>query len=80
MKINHIMNASKVLKRKNYFILFIALIFIIFGFLGIGTVFFLVKYQWFIAGIAILIMLVSLYFTSLKLSLKLNGVCDSCKK
>ena len=48
----------------------------VFGFLGIGTVFFLVEYQWFIVGIAILIMLVSLYFTSLKL----NGVCDSCKK
>ena len=48
----------------------------VFGFLGIGTVFFLVEYQWFIVGIAILIMLVSLYFTSLKL----NGVCNSCKK
>ncbi len=48
----------------------------VFGFLGIGTVLFLVEYQWFIVGIAILIMLVSLYFTSLKL----NGVCDSCKK
>jgi hypothetical protein len=48
----------------------------VFGFLGIGTVFFLVEYQWFIVGIAILIMLVSLYFTSLKL----NEVCTSCKK
>lgn len=48
----------------------------VFGFLGIGTVFFLVEYQWLIVGIAILIMLVSLYFTSLKL----NGVCESCKK
>ncbi|MBI2107086.1 hypothetical protein HYT57_03810 [Candidatus Woesearchaeota archaeon] len=48
----------------------------VFGFLGIGTVFFLVEYQWFIVGLAILIMLVSLYFTSLKL----NGGCDSCKK
>ncbi|MBI2671420.1 hypothetical protein HYX16_00640 [Candidatus Woesearchaeota archaeon] len=46
------------------------------GFLGIGTVFFLVEYQWFIVGLAILIMLVSLYLTSLKL----NGVCNSCKK
>lgn len=48
----------------------------VFGFLGIGTVFFLLEYQWFIVGIAILIMLVSLYFTSLKL----NEVCNSCKK
>ncbi len=48
----------------------------IFGFLGIGTVFFLVKYQWFIVGIAILIMLVSLYLTSLKII----GICDTCKK
>jgi len=48
----------------------------VFGFFGIGTVFFLVEYQWFIVGIAILIMLISLYFTSLKL----NGVCESCKK
>ncbi|MEM3074940.1 MAG: hypothetical protein QW727_03295 [Candidatus Pacearchaeota archaeon] len=48
----------------------------VFGFLGIGTVFFLVEYQWLIVGIAIIIMLISLYFTSLKL----NGVCDICKK
>jgi len=48
----------------------------VFGFLGIGTVLFLVEYQWFIVGIAILIVLVSLYFTSLKL----NEVCTSCKK
>ena len=48
----------------------------VFGFLGIGTVFFLVEYQWFIVGIAILIMLISLYFTSLKL----KGFCESCKK
>jgi len=48
----------------------------VFGFLGIGTVFFLVGYQWFIVGIAILIMLISLYFTSLKL----KRVYESCKK
>jgi len=48
----------------------------VFGFLGVGTVFFLVEYQWFIVGIAILIMLISLYFTSLKL----KAVCESCKK
>lgn len=48
----------------------------VFGFLGVGTVFFLVEYQWPIVGISILIMLVSLYFTSLKL----NEVYTSCKK
>lgn len=48
----------------------------VFGFLGLGTVFFLVKYQWLIVSVAIILMLISLYFTSLKL----NGVCDSCKK
>jgi hypothetical protein len=48
----------------------------VFGFLGVGTVFFLVEYQWLIVGISILIMLVSLYFTSLKL----NEVRTSCKK
>lgn len=48
----------------------------VFGFLGLGTVFFLLEYQWIVVGIAILLMLLSLYFTSLKLS----GVCDTCKK
>lgn len=47
----------------------------VFGFLGLGTVFFLVEYQWLIVGIAIILMLISLYFTSLKL----NGGCDTCK-
>lgn len=44
----------------------------VFGFLGLGTVFFLVEYQWFIVGVAIILILISLYFTSLRL----NGVCD----
>lgn len=47
-----------------------------FGFLGLGTVFFLVKYQWLVVSVAIILMLISLYVTSLKL----NGVCDSCKR
>lgn len=48
----------------------------VFGLLGIGTVLFLVKYQWIIVSIAIALMLISLYLTSLKL----NGVCNTCKK
>ena len=50
----------------------------VFGFLGlgIGIVLFLVKYQWIIVSIAIILMLTSIYLTSLKI----NGVCDSCKK
>lgn len=47
----------------------------VFGFLGIGTVFFLIEYRWLIVGISIILISLSLYFTSLKL----NGVCESCK-
>lgn len=49
----------------------------VFGFLGlsIGAVLFLVEYRWLIVGIAIVIMLISLYFTSLKI----NGVCEECR-
>jgi len=48
----------------------------VFGFLGLGTIFFLIKYQWIVVSMAILLILISLYLTSLKL----NGVCNSCKK
>jgi len=50
----------------------------VFGFLGlgIGIVLFLFEYQWLIVSIAIILMLISLYLTSLKLNL----VCDTCKK
>lgn len=42
----------------------------LFGFLGIGTVFFLIRYQWLIVSGAILLILISIYFTSKK--------CASC--
>ncbi len=48
----------------------------VFGFLGIGTILFLTKYQWYIVSIAVILILISIYLTSLKL----DGVCDSCKK
>jgi hypothetical protein len=44
----------------------------VFGFLGTGTIFLLVENQLWIAGLASLIMLTSLYFTSLKF-------CGGCK-
>ena len=47
----------------------------LFGFLGVGAVFFLVKYQWFIVSLSIAIMLLSLYLTSLRF----KGVCKNCK-
>lgn len=47
----------------------------VFGFLGIGTVLFLATYKNFIVLASILLMLISLYFTSLKV----KGVCNSCK-
>ena len=39
----------------------------IFGFLGLGTVFFLIEYQWYIVGISLLFILLSIYFTSLSI-------------
>ena len=42
----------------------------LFGFLGLGTVFFLIRYQWLICSGAILLILISIYFTSKK--------CASC--
>lgn len=46
----------------------------VFGFLGVGTVFALVEYQWVIVSVGIAIMAISLYLTSQKL----NGVCKTC--
>lgn len=39
----------------------------VFGFLGVGTVFFLLKYKWPIIGASISLMLISLYLVSLKI-------------
>ena len=36
----------------------------IFGFLGVGTVFFLIKYQWYIVGISLVFILISIYFNA----------------
>ena len=44
------------------------------GFLGVGAVIFVAKYRFYIASIALALMMVSLYFTSLKV---LN-VCEEC--
>lgn len=48
----------------------------IFGFLGIGSVLFLIAYKNFIVAGSILIILISLYYASIKV----KGVCDGCKK
>ena len=50
-------------------------LFAIVGFLGASTVFTLLKYQWYVVGGAIFMLLVSIYF----LSQKINGVCESCR-
>ena len=50
-------------------------LFAIVGFLGASTVFTLLKYQWYVVGGTIVILLVSIYF----LSRKVNGVCESCR-
>jgi hypothetical protein len=47
----------------------------LFGFLGFGTVGFLVRYQWWVFFIALAFMLFSLYLTSKKVI----GVCNNCK-
>ncbi len=39
----------------------------IFGFLGLGTVFFLIEYQWYIVGISLALVLLSIYLTSLSI-------------
>lgn len=46
----------------------------LFGFLGVGTVFFLIQYQWYIVGISLFLMSISIYFTSL--SIEKN--CEAC--
>ena len=46
----------------------------IFGFMGVGTLFFMVKYRLLISGIAILVMLLALNYTSKKVA----GKCKRC--
>lgn len=48
----------------------------VFGFLGVGTVLFLASYKNIIVAIAILLMLISVYYASLKV----KGVCDGCEE
>lgn len=50
-------------------------LFAILGFLGAGTVLTLLRYQWYVVGGAIFLLLISIYF----LSKKVNGVCESCR-
>jgi len=47
----------------------------IFGFLGLGTVFFLIKYQPFIVGGSLLLVLISIYLTSVGIEKN----CEVCK-
>jgi len=47
----------------------------IFGFLGLGTVFFLIKYQWYVVGISLALVLLSIFMSSL--SIEKN--CEVCK-
>lgn len=46
----------------------------LFGFLGFGTVGFLLNYQWWVFVAAFILMLASLYFVSRKV----NGICEKC--
>jgi len=46
----------------------------IFGFLGIGAVLFLVKYQWYVFGLSSSLVLISLYLTSLNIEKN----CEEC--
>lgn len=48
---------------------------VVFGFLGAGTVLFLVRYKWYVTSFAIIFMLTSIYFSSLKI----NNVCKNCE-
>lgn len=50
-------------------------LFAILGFLGAGTVFTLLKYQWYVVTGAIVTLLISIYF----LSKKVSGICESCR-
>lgn len=47
----------------------------IFGFLGLGTVFFLIEYQWYIVGVSLVLVFLSIYVTSLSI----EKDCDVCK-
>ena len=47
----------------------------VFGFMGVGTTFFLIQYQWYIVSFSVIFLLLSLYFTSS--SLEKN--CLICK-
>jgi len=47
----------------------------LFGFLGFGSIVFLLKNQWHVVSAAIILLLVSIYFSSRKV----NGVCESCR-
>lgn len=46
----------------------------VFGFLGVGSVLFLVKYQWLIVGLSTIIMLIAIYFTAKGI----NKICETC--
>lgn len=49
-------------------------LFALFGFLGFNTLIFLLERQWYIVGGAIVLLLISLYFTSRKI----DGICEVC--
>lgn len=53
----------------------VSCLFAILGFLGASTVLTLLQYQWYVVSGAILILLVSIYF----LSKKISGICKSCR-
>lgn len=46
----------------------------IFGFLGTGSVFFLIKYQWYVVTISIILVLLSLYLSSMNIQKN----CKAC--
>ncbi|RMD66101.1 hypothetical protein D6817_04780, partial [Candidatus Pacearchaeota archaeon] len=47
----------------------------VFGFLGLGGVFFLVKYQWYVVSISIVLVLISVYLTARAV----DKGCEVCK-
>lgn len=47
----------------------------LFGFLGTGTVLFLIDKQWYVTGISAIFLLLSIYFTSLSIEKK----CEKCQ-
>jgi len=48
---------------------------VFFGFLGIGGVLFLARYQWYIVGGSAILILISIYL----LAKKINNDCEVCK-